>query len=151
MRLFLTIFILAAIAIAPPSQAAEMMSAALYYNRAQNAIKSGAYDEALEAVIEGTRIDPSYLPFLWQKALVLTRLKQYKEAGRTLELAMLAMPDNVELSALAVENISALYALEPDRQEALLATHFKQADPRIIPALVYGLTENYTLRDQEFR
>ncbi|MCL1890362.1 MAG: hypothetical protein FWF99_07690, partial [Desulfovibrionaceae bacterium] len=108
MRLFLTAFILAVIAllaVAPRSPAApgetrgqarargahDEMSAALYYNRAQNTIKKGAYGEALEAVIEGTRIDPSYPPFLWQKALVLTRLKQHEEARQALELAMLTM------------------------------------------------------------
>ncbi len=132
-------------------QAQERPSVALYYNRAQYAIKRKMYAEALEAIDEGVKIDPAYLPFLWQRALVLTRLKRHDEAERVIALAIVAMPDNVELGTLAVENITALYERDPAKMHSMLVAHFRRVDPRIMPALVYELTRNYSRPGSAFQ
>ena len=87
----------------PP--APEKFSAAYYYNRANYALSREMYAEALEEINKGMDLDPAFLPFIMQKALVLSRLSRHDDAARFYALALEAKPDDARLAALAVENL----------------------------------------------
>ena len=83
----------------------EKFSAAYFYNRANYAISREMYAEALEEINKGMDLDPAFLPFIMQKALVLSRLARHDDAARFYALALEAKPDDARLAALAVENL----------------------------------------------
>lgn len=122
----------------------ETQSVAFFYKNAQRAIQKKNYAEALEAIENGLERSPSYLPFLWQKSLVLTRLGRHEEASKVIALAMSAMPDNVELNTLAVENIMATRGNDPKALEDALIICFKRAGRNVLPQLVGRLVETYS-------
>ena len=83
----------------------EKLSAAFYYNRANYAISREMYAEALDEINKGLDLDPAFLPFIMQKALVLSRMSRHDEATRYYSLALQAKPADARLAALAVENL----------------------------------------------
>lgn len=87
-----------------PGAAPEKLSAAYYYNRANYAFSREMYAEALAEIDKGMDLDPGFLPFIIQKALVLSRLSRHEDAARFYALALEAKPDDARLAALAVEN-----------------------------------------------
>ena len=120
---------------------AEKLSAAYYYNRANYAISREMYAEALGEIDKGMDLDPGFLPFITQKALVLSRLARHEDAARFYALALEARPDDARLAALAVENIQNGRANDPAALSADLARFFSDLSVQVTPGLLKLLAE----------
>lgn len=130
--------------------APEKLSAAYYYNRANYAISREMYDEALAEIDSGMDLDPGFLPFITQKALVLSRLSRHEDAARFYSLALEARPDDARLAALAAENIQSSRANDPAALSTDLARFFTDLSVQVTPALLKLLAERQEQNDAVF-
>ena len=119
----------------------EKLSAAYYYNRANYAISREMYAEALGEIDKGMDLDPGFLPFITQKALVLSRLSRHEDAARFYSLALEARPDDARLAALAAENIQSSRASDPAALSTDLARFFSGLSVQVTPELLKLLAE----------
>ena len=82
-----------AIAIIPETEAAETLSAKDYYDQGRELRDSGKHEEALQAFIKATEIDPDYV-FAWvSKGISLADLERYEEAIASYDKALELNPD----------------------------------------------------------
>ena len=123
----------------PP--APEKFSAAYYYNRANYALSREMYAEALEEINKGMDLDPAFLPFIMQKALVLSRLSRHDDAARFYALALEAKPDDARLAALAVENLQGRRKEDAAGLSADLVRFFSGLSVEVTPELLKLLAE----------
>ena len=119
----------------------EKFSAAYFYNRANYAISREMYAEALEEINKGMDLDPAFLPFIMQKALVLSRLARHDDAARFYALALEAKPDDARLAALAVENLQNRRKNDAAGLSADLVRFFSGISVEVTPELLKLLAE----------
>lgn len=119
----------------------EKLSAAYYYNRANYAISREMYADALNEIDRGMDLDPGFLPFITQKALVLSHLSRYEDAARFYALALEARPDDARLAALAVENMRNNRAGNSAALSADLVKFFSRISAQATPELLKLLAE----------
>ena len=119
----------------------EKFSAAYYYNRANYALSREMYAEALEEINKGMDLDPAFLPFIMQKALVLSRLARHDDAARFYSLALEAKPDDARLAALAVENLQSRRKDDAAGLSADLVRFFSGLSVEVTPELLKLLAE----------
>ena len=129
---------------------AEKNTVVRYYNRIHYYISRSMYNEALQEIEHGLRLDPGYAPFLLQKALVLAKLGQGEESMALTTLAIGAMPDNRELQLLAVENLLTLNKDDKAHANRELADFFAMLGPDRLPDTVVVLTEDFGRHDSRF-
>lgn len=127
----------------------DQKNVSYYYNLAKRSILKGKYQEALAAIHKGQALDPTYLPFMKQKALVFINLGRRNDAAQVINLARGGLPDDLELNALLVDN---MLAQAPDRRAAAteLTRYFKQLNPRIAPALIANIASSSSRHDSRF-
>jgi len=107
------------------------------------------YAEALAEIDQGMALDPGFLPFITQKALVLSRMQRHAEAAQYYALSMEARPDDARLGALAVEN------LQSKKQDAAglsddLVRFFSGVTPATTPKILKQLAERQGQNDAVF-
>lgn len=119
----------------------DKLSAAYYFNRANYAISREMYAEALGEIDRGMDIDPGFLPFITQKALVLSRLSRHEEAARYYALALEARPDDANLATMAVENLQSRFKGNSAALSADLVGFFKRLSEQVTPELLKSLAE----------
>ncbi|MFC4679043.1 hypothetical protein [Desulfovibrio legallii] len=124
-----------------PGAAPEKLSAAYYYNRANYAFSREMYAEALAEIDKGMDLDPGFLPFIIQKALVLSRLSRHEDAARFYALALEAKPDDARLAALAVENFQSRRKDDAAGLSADLVRFFSGLAVEVTPELIKLLAE----------
>lgn len=129
---------------------AEKKSVARYYNKANYAISRGMYQEALQDIETGLKLDPGYAPFLSQKAHILAKQGQYKESMELTTLALGALPESRELHLQAIENLLTLNKDDNARAIKELAKHFNMLDPDKLPGTLAALTEDFGKHDSKF-
>ena len=127
----------------------DQKNVSYYYNLANRSIRNSKYQEALAAINKGQALDPAYLPFMKQKALVLIKLGRRNDAAQVIDLAMGGLPDDLELNVLYVENT---LAQDPNRRAAAteLTNHFKKLNPHIVPALIARIASSSYKHDASF-
>ena len=127
----------------------DQKNVSYYYNLANRSIRKSKYQEALAAISKGQALDPAYLPFMKQKALVLIKLGRRNDAAQVIDLAMGGLPDDLELNVLYVENT---LAQDPNRRAAAteLTNHFKKLNPHIVPALIARIASSSYKHDASF-
>ena len=132
-----------------PKEAVGRNSVVDIYNRAKTSMRHEMYEEALDEIETGIKLDPTFMPFLSMKATALSKLRRYAEAAPLMEIVTAAAPGNSELQILAIENILKLH----DNEEVApdLVWHFSRLDPQSAPALLQNIAQNYTSHGKEFR
>jgi hypothetical protein len=120
----------------------EKLSAAYYYNRANYALSREMYAEALDELDRGMDLDPGFLPFIMQKALVLSRLSRYDDAARFYSLAREARPADARLAAMDVENLQSRRKGDAAGLSADLVKFFSGLSVEVTPKLLKLLAEH---------
>lgn len=132
-----------------PQEATGKNSVVDIYNRAKTSMRHEMYEEALDEIETGIKLDPTFMPFLSMKATALSKLRRYAEAAPLMEIVTAAAPGNSELQILAIENILKLHDSEEVAPD--LVWHFSRLDPKSAPALLQNIAQNYTSHGKEFR
>ena len=127
----------------------DQKNVSYYYNLEKRSIRKSKYQEALAAISKGQALDPAYLPFMKQKALVLIRLNRRAEAAQVIDLALGGLPNDLELNTLFVDNTLAQDHSQSAAEEEL-TSYFKKMNPAIVPELIANIAFNSTTHDAGF-
>lgn len=119
----------------------DKLSAAYYFNRANYAISREMYAEAMGEIDRGMDIDPGFLPFITQKALVLSRLSRHEEAARFYSLALEARPNDAQLAMMAAENLQSRFKGNSAALSNDLVGFFRGLSGQVTPELLKILAE----------
>lgn len=133
----------------PAEEGQTARSVAVLFREARQAIAFNRLPEALSLVEQGLSIDPAYLPFYRLRAEALMKLDRTGEAEKAIALALRAMPTDIALNSMAVENTLLHAKGSPEEKSVRLANCFANADPSVLPPLAAKLVAQYAGTPQE--
>ena len=121
------------------------------YNKAKAALEHKEYDEVLNYIEQGLKLDPAYMPFLYLKATAFSKLNRYAEAAPLFEMLTVSAHGNSELHLLAINNLIKLYGENTKQLTSELKRYFSCIDQQSAPVILQNVAQGYTSHDKEFK
>lgn len=121
------------------------------YNGAKTALQHKAYNEVLDYVEEGLKLDPAFMPFLYLKATALSNLNRYAEAAPIFEMVTVSASGNSGLHVLAIKNLIKLYSDNSALQKSELERYFSRVEQQSVPAIFQNTAQAYLTHGDEFK